>query len=33
MGLELSSVQEVIVEMEGKKERGEFYNFLIVLVK
>ena len=33
MGLELSSVQQVIVEMEGKKERGEFDKFLIILVK
>ena len=31
MGLELSSVQEVIVEMEGNKERGEFDNFLLVI--
>ena len=30
MGLELSSVQQVIVEMEGNKERGEFDNFLII---
>ena len=30
MGLELSSVQEIIVEMEGNKERGEFDNFLII---
>ena len=30
MGLELSCVQEVIAEMEGNKERGEFDSFSLI---